>query len=783
MRTITKGILFIILSGALHYTVAQGVGIGEWRDMLPYNKTIAISKVGDRIYCATPYSLFYYNKEDYNIQRISKVNGLSDIGVNHISYNEEEEILVVAYTNTNLDFIQGDQFFNLPDIKRKEILGNKTINKILNKDKFAYLSCGFGIVVVDLEKMEIKDTYYIGTDGRSVNVQDMTYNDTALFAATAEGIYYADVNSPNLAYFANWTKMPDIPHPNGNYNRIHNHKGSLLINYHDPDAETDELFVYKDGNWVLLEGAGSRTKSIRTTQGRLIIAYIYFVMEYNDNLEPVTKIYTYSGDATPHPEDAITDGDHYWIADRIQGLVDVWGEGFLSQYIKPSGAPTSDIYSMSTGNSGDLWVVPGAMTSTWNNQWNGASVYSFINEEWRSYTQYNTSGLDTIRDVVCVAVDPIDITRVYAGTWSRGVLEFREGEMTNIYHTNNSSLGVNVLLGGSVVKVGGAGYDSQNNVWFSNSGAENILSVRRNNGTAAGEWESFNLGTSTIGIYVRELIVDLYDQKWMIARVTASNPPNPYYLYLFNEKNPYGQQIKGLKSGTGHGNIPGNGVFSIAVDKDGEVWVGTDEGIAVFYSPDRILTGEETDAQRILVDFDGYVQYLLETETVKAIAIDGANNKWIGTERAGVFKLSPDGTEQVHHFTAENSPLLSNSIVSLSINGETGEIYFGTILGLIAYKDDATEPNTTNSEVYAYPNPVKPGYTGPIAIKGLVNNANVKITDINGSLIYETVAEGGQAIWNGYNFDGRRARSGVYLVFISNDDGSESMVTKILFIN
>jgi len=330
------------------------------------------------------------------------------------------------------------------------------------------------------------------------------------------------------------------------------------------------------------------------------------------------------------------------------------------------------------------------------------------------------------------------------------------------------------------VKVGGMAFDSENNMWVTNSGAENILSVRRSDGSSGGSWESFNLGSSTTGIDVRKIIVDSYDQKWMLPRTTQSNSN---YIIVFNEQNSPGDQMRGLKSGPGNGNLPGTSVFAIAEDLEGEIWVGTDEGVAVFYSPQNILTDENTDAQQILVNFDGYTQYLLETEIVKAIAVDGSNKKWFGTERAGVFLLSADGTGQIHHFTEDNSPLFSNNITSLAINDLTGEVFIGTAKGLISYKGTATNGGDTNTNVYAYPNPVRPGYSGPIAIKGLVTDASVKITDIRGSVIYETLAEGGQAIWNGYSFDGRRANTGVYLVFITNSDGSEKMVTKILFVN
>jgi hypothetical protein len=323
-------------------------------------------------------------------------------------------------------------------------------------------------------------------------------------------------------------------------------------------------------------------------------------------------------------------------------------------------------------------------------------------------------------------------------------------------------------------------FDSQDNLWMTNSGAENILSVRKNDGSTGGSWEAFYLGSGTSGIDIRKIIVDSYDQKWMVPKTSQSNP---YYIIVYDEVSQSGIKMIGLKSGEGYGNLPGTSVYSIAEDLEGEIWVGTDQGVAVFYSPEDILSNENSDAQQILVNFDGYTQYLLETEIVKAIAVDGANRKWFGTERAGVFLLSADGTEQIHHFTEDNSPLFSNNITSLAINDKSGEVFIGTAKGLISYKSDATEGGESNSDVYAYPNPVRPGYSGEIAIKGLVKDAIVKITDITGQVIYETRAEGGQAIWNGYDFNGRRGNTGVYLVFISNDDGSEKMVTKILFVN
>ena len=145
--------------------------------------------------------------------------------------------------------------------------------------------------------------------------------------------------------------------------------------------------------------------------------------------------------------------------------------------------------------------------------------------------------------------------------------------------------------------------------------------------------------------------------------------------------------------------------------------------------------------------------------------------------------MSADGTEQILNFNEDNSPLLSNFILAITIDQKTGDVYFGTNKGIISYRSDAIEGEGGCSDVLVYPNPVRENYDGPIAIKGLVPNGNVKITDVSGNLVYETTANGTQAIWYGKNFEGRKAQTGVYLVFSSDSDGSNTCVTKLLFIN
>jgi ligand-binding sensor domain-containing protein len=237
-----------------------------------------------------------------------------------------------------------------------------------------------------------------------------------------------------------------------------------------------------------------------------------------------------------------------------------------------------------------------------------------------------------------------------------------------------------------------------------------------------------------------------------------------------------------LNNLAGSGGLPTNDVYAVAEDLEGQIWVGTNRGVAVFYVPDAIFGSGNYDAQQILIEQDGNVQILLETEAVSSIAIDGANRKWIGTETSGVYLISADGRSQLQHFTVENSPLPSNTISSIAIEGNSGEVFIGTDRGIISYRSDATTGEAENVCALVYPNPVHENYTGPIAITGLVRDSEVKITDVAGNLVYRTTSLGGQAIWPGTDLAGNRVSTGVYLVLVADRSGSTKCNTKVLVV-
>jgi hypothetical protein len=764
--------IFILIISGISRVFAQQVPIGQWRDELPYTMINSLTDAGSRIYASTPYAVFYYDKEDNTVVRITKISGLSDIGISCINYNKEYQTLVIAYTNANIDLIRNNTIINISDIKRKPILGNKTINNIFFIGKDAYLSCGFGIVVLDISKEEIRDTYYIGTDGSQVNVLAMTKDqDDTLFAATEKGIYKAWVDDPNLANFLSWHKDAHID-TTATYNTITWFAGKVVVNK-KTGSSSDTICIFAGGDWSRWQrDEYNPVMHLESNDKYLLVTYNNFVKVFGTGLDLFSTV-----PEAAYPLVAIADRDGLiWVGQSYSGLFNYDPATNSINNVNISGPSTALAFSMASRGS-ELYIAPGGRDGSFTPLYTQPMIYHFNNTDWKNLSWYNNPIMGSTHDVVTIAIDPNDIGHVFAGTFGSGVLELRNDSVVRRFTYSNSTLRNHSASDTADVRVGGTTYDANGNLWVVTSHNNNCLSVKRGD-----QWTGFNIpivNESDLG----QIMIDKHGQKWIQMRYGNTNP-NSILVFTDNgtPDNPADDMSTLLNSATGHGKITGSTVFAMAEDKKGEVWIGTEKGISVFYSPENIFSGQNFDAQQILVTEGGYVQYLLENETVTAIAVDGANQKWIGTDRGGVFLFSEDGTKQIYHFTAENSPLLSDRITSIALN-QDGEVFYGTDKGVVSFRAPAAPGGDTNENVYAFPNPVRENYEGYIAVKGLVNNAQVRITDVNGVLVFSTRAEGGQAIWNGKNFDGKKARTGVYLVYASNDEGSEKVVTKILIIN
>ena len=759
---------------ALEPLLSQDISIGQWRHHLPGNRVLSITEKPGKIYASTPYGLMEFDRQYNSIRKYDKVSGLSDFGINVVRYSSHKDILLMGYQNGNIDVMMNGGFFTIPDIRQANILGSKAINNILFDHNRAYLSCDFGIVVLDLNQFVIIDTWFIGPDGSMLNVYDLIKTPEAFYAATEAGLRRASLDAPNLADFQYWKEEEGLPW--GRYNFVVKHHNSVFANLEANGSDT--LYRQNGDHWEIFnpfgqEGFFEPKRSIRSENGYLLISAQGRLVVFDQETELSADFSSYSG-ASANPFDFMMDAQGtLWAGDRSRGLARGNLDGF-HEFIQTDGPHTNESFSIAHNNR-TLWVAPGAIIGGWQNTWNDRGVFFYHENKWDIIYRWNTPEMNNLRDIIRITPDIHNPNKAYAAAWSGGLaeLDLNEG-LIKIYNHENSSLQRRSNVQ-DVVRVGGAAFDSRGNLWVSNSDADHFISVKKTNG----EWISYPhdgavVGNETLG----KVIVDNSDQKWVIK-------PRGGGIIVFKESsldNNVDFEIRSLTTQEGNGSLPSGRVSAIAKDQDGYIWVGTNAGVVVFYSPHQALRNQTFNAQSIIVMQDGFAGLLFANETINTIFVDGSNKKWFGTTNSGAFLLSPDGRETIKHFTKRNSPLPSNNILDISVDPITGEVFFATDVGLVSYRGFATQGQQQHTDVYAFPNPVRPGYAGYIAIKGLVTNARVKITDISGNLVHDGFAEGGQFVWDGYNLHGRRPGSGVYLVFSTDPEGNETMVTKILYM-
>jgi len=765
-----KGIIILLYSIIVQLpTILRAqVAMGSWRTHLPYNRAIAVASTPEKVYCATDNSLFSYSKIDNSVEPISKINGLSDIGFSMIEYSQLHDILIIAYSNGNIDLIKNGNVVNVSDLKRKQIFGNKRINNITIINDYAYLACGFGIVVFNLKKLEIADTYIIGYGGSNLNINDIASDGNNLWAATDNGIFKADINSTNLLDYNNWNLITNLPEPQAIYTEIASFDGKMYAVQSSGGYYQDKLFVTNGNSWEILSSEYNNVSFVEEDKGKLIICSD-FIDVFDKQGNKIRHIYTYGGDYH-YPLGKMAQFDEnqttLWIADRVSGLIKS-KDDFNSTIYFPNGPFSTDVVDIDIEEQ-NIWAASGGLYSA-----NGA--YAMVNDKWISYNPETNTNLLDVRGFHRVAVDPNNSNHVAVGTLGFGIVEFINGEVINIYNEKNSSLQNMDNFGSNYVRIGGLTFDKNSNLWVGNYGIRYPISLRKNNG----EWTNFSdysySNYFTPNDVISNIVATSWGDKWVNFRDGKG-------VFIFNESDKTKHLLTTVKA-SDNSIISGN-VFAVAEDENGSIWVGTDKGAVVYYSPENAFSGKNFYASYICVETpDTFCHRLLESESVMAIAIDGANRKWFGTANNGVYLMSEDGTEQIRYFNIDNSPLLSNTINDIEINHKTGEVFFATSKGLISYKSEATNGSNFFTDVYVYPNPVRPEYEGMITITGLVTNVNVKITDLTGNLVYETNALGGQAVWDGKTLSGQKVHSGVYLIYCTTAGGERTHVAKLLFLN
>jgi len=749
-------------------SIGEGqVALGEWQDHLPYNDVRLVADVGDKVFAATEVSLFSFDKSSREVERFNRVKGLNDVRITALEYNSDLEILVIGYANGNLDMMKGGQVVNLSDIKRSDIVGDKGIYDVHFVNQIAWLSTGFGIVLVDIEKDEVADTYFIAPEAATLRVNAIEFYQGKVVAATNAGIRSADQLS-NLADFNQWTwetpEMEDLA-----YDHLLSFDDELLV----ARGEEGRLMRHS-GNWIEFPGfASTEVRSLSTDGTNLCITARYALRFLNTELTQVDQQFSFDDGVSMNS--AIQTPEGIYIGDEKLGLIVAESdENFES--IAPNGPFSADSWKL-TAQAGSVWVAHGGLQTNWNNQFVNDQSSGLIDGRWVALK--GSEGLQTVRDHVDITVSPTDPNLLYINSWNKGLVRFdvstMSGEVLNRVEGNAPIDPTANFL--AVIRTGGADFDDDGNLWVTNPYTEAPIKVMKTNG----EWEEFSCpGELTTSSLLGQIVCGQGGINWVVMPRS-----NGLFAYSANGtiENQSDDDCQLFGTGVGDGGLPTTSVFAIAEDLDGEIWIGTSQGPAVNYSPTSIFSENAIDFQQILVEQDGNVEILLGNEIITDIEIDGANRKWFATQGAGAFLISEDGGEQILKFDTENSPLLSNEIKDIAIEPTTGEVFFATDNGVVSYRGDATDSQFTNECISVFPNPVREDFTGPITLDGFIGESEIRITDVAGNLVFQTQANGGRAVWNGTDFNGSRVQTGVYFAHAVSRDGESACTSKILLVN
>jgi ligand-binding sensor domain-containing protein len=748
-------------------SVSFSQGNPLWRSFFSYNNIVDISQSGNRVYAAADYAMFSKSVLTNELKTITSVDGFKAELITAVHHSTAFNRTLVGNSNGLLLIVNADNTV----VSRVDIIeevtvqpNKKKINDIYEYDGKAYIATDFGIAVFDIAAMEFGDTYYLGPNGAEIAVvQSAVLNGVIYAATTNNGIRKAALNNPNLNDYNQWTEEQQ-----GNWAGIMAYGGNLY-------AATlgGALFRKQVGYYQQFTTLPSVIVDMQEAGGFMVLTSKERVVVFNEQLAEAAQI-----NVIPIALQPVTFSCASVVAGQL--FIGTHEEGLFSTIISnlgqfsnitPSGPLRSNIFSLEKSRTA-LWAVYGDFTFDFNpDPLDYYGISKFTAEGWSSISNADLFGAASISDII---VHPANENLVYAASYHNGLIKI-ENDIPVAQYDDDPAIqnGPQSLNAGNTsyrsVRINGLAFDSNNNLWMTNALIEKPLKVLR----ADGQWASYSFKdvvNEPLSENYAKMVIDKNGTKWI--------PSLSNGLIAFNENlNNKFVVIKGEE-----GNIPSPFVRCLAIDTRSQLWIGTDKGLRVLRGVDRFLTEDELTASAIIILDDGAASELMYEQNITDIAVDGANNKWIATAEAGAFLVSPDGQQTLFHFTKTNSPLPSNIINDIAIDAATGEVFFATDKGMVSYMGTSTEASGNLDKVYVYPNPVRPGFEGDVNISGLIDQANVKITDIEGNLVYETTSEGGTILWDTRAFGRHKVASGVYMIFIASKDGAETKVKKVMIV-
>lgn len=758
LSLISLGIL-----ASLQVAHAQTISSKKWADLFSYNNILAMKEDNGKIVAAADSGIFYYTISTGEITKLSKANGLHEVKVSAFDYNPQNKIGLVGYQNGSLDIITPDGITYVVDIPiATGYNGSKKINHISITGDLAVISVGYGVSIFDLKKKEFKDSAFFLSGGVYQASNEATIFGNKVFSVTNTGLKSHEMNI-TFPVFSTWTT--ELP---GSFSHIDS-EGVLSF------SSGNTAYLYNNGTPTALSQSFTNVRDLVVTNNNIVVTDASRVYTFSTNG-------TFNGNVTFGEEcnTATTVGSSVYGGTAFSGIKNEAGNLF-----RPDGPYLNYAYKISLYGDNQILVSTGGRENRFNTpifNSKNPGFYYFDGMSWITPSYFkNNATIFNILDVVADPVNPTDIFFAnYMTDGSRGVYKMKYNASNKDFtFVKKYDLGTTNIFTRRPV---GLTFDDSNNLFasiaFSGDGAAlgpytAIGAYDRTGDDFVIKNTTSQFGASQKALYSEGLLFIptprannfiAYDTK-----KTQSTSDDTAYILT---------QPNGFATTSG-------GTLSVAVDKSGDAWIGTDAGLRVLPNAvSAIKTPASVKVEPIIIEQNGLGEELFRDGQILQIEVDAGDHKWVSVDGGGVYYLSADGQQTIKHFTKENSPLPTNTITDIKVDKKTGKVYFVSYDGIVTYQGDVADVTSNFGNVLVYPNPVVySNFKGKVTIKGLAEVTNIRIADAAGNVVHSAVARGGYYEWDLNNQRGTRVASGVYFVLMTNEDGSDKATAKIAVVN
>lgn len=731
----------------------------KWSDLFSYNNVLKIREDGNRLVAATENGIFYYYPGTGEIKKLSKANGLHEVKISAFDYNATTQTGIVGYQNGSMDVITPNGIFLIIDIPLATGTTNKKINSIsINGDR-AVIAAGYGVSLFNINRREFGDTVFFPATGTNVEVvNSAVIKDNSVYVATDRGIKFHEIN-PTFALYSEWNQSSNIIETGNN------------LTFTKIDAANTILYAKKVGTtsfyYEIKYGTGTSFSTInrqfvdiqdlKITESQIIISdksqvYIYGINGVQQ------KVF----DVGENINTALVSNTLLYAGTKVSGLLNEQKSSF-----KPDGPYNNKSYKISLLND-QIWVSTGGRSSYNEALLSYIGYYHYNGTNWIYPEYFKTNNQFNILDVVPNPSKPSEIFFTnYFFSGNKGIYKMDNNEFVKSYSLNPGNVYVDQPVG--------CVFDSNNELFCSASGIDGTLGA------------GFHYYDKSNDKFIsKNLNVSNNAQKPIIKDKILYIPvPRVGGLIMYDYNNtPSSFSDDKFKLITKDNNLPVSQVYSVNVDNNDDVWIGTKEGLRILSNPKAAILESNPQTDPIIIEQNGIGEELFKDAEILQIAVDSGNQKWISIGGGGVFYISSSGDKTIYHFTKSNSPLPNDIVTDVKIDEKTGKVYFVTTDGIVVYQGDVTEVTSNFGNVLVYPNPVVYAqYKGNVRMRGLAQKTNIRITDAAGNLVHSAVANGGYFEWNLNNQRGVRVASGIYYVLMTNEDGTDTATAKIAVVN